>query len=452
MTQQSGFSMTRGDAVTPAMAGKLRRGENRCRRRDAVLFLITGGMLALGTVACNKPAPGPKRADHVAAHSSRYHPDMQRSAATAPSEAEATTTQPAESLASTNAFGGPVGCPVLFVNGDSLTVQEILEPVLDELTEKARTLDPILYANLVRRLTRQQIDLQVSTLVLYQEAKNTYPEKAIEAFDKEADRRIKEAVNLRFQGIQARYEAHLKSLDLTVDDVKKRMQRQVMVQQYMRDKFQPVLREPPRRQLLKYYETHLDEFSTPEKAELFLIEIPYEVELGKPLTKAGPAEIEAARKRCVAQLKRAQEELAAGVEFTAVAKTYSKGLKAIQGGTWGEVSPGALRGRWAKAAEVLFTLEENQVSGIVEGEESAIIVKCGSRTPRQQSSFEEAQARIIERVKDEQFDRLSEDHIRGLLKRATVRPMPEFTQAVEAAAPRPVPVQLAGDEKTPNGS
>lgn len=404
-------------------------------------MLFACAVLLAAANGCEKPNHGPKRADDVAAHTTRYHPDIHRQnhdAATGGSTAAATS--PADTAATAPAAkAGPLGCPVLFVNTDTITVQEVLEPILDELQEKAKTLSPSLYAAAMRSAIQKQIDTQISILLIYEEAKDTYPSKATEFFEKEADRRIKEAINLRFDGIHARYEAHLKALGLTVEDIKNRVKRQVMFEQYMRDKFQPSLREPPRRQLLKYYETHLDQFTKPARAELFLIEVPIAAELKMSIKQATSEDLAAARKRAIAHLKRAQEELAAGVEFEAVAKAYSKGVKAAVGGAWGEISPNTMQGRWAKAAEVLFTLKPGESSDIIETDDAVFIVKCGQSTPAQQVSFEEAQKTIIDRMKEEQFDRVSREHIQKLYDKAIIGPMIEFAQAVQAATPRPAP-------------
>lgn len=398
--------------------------------------------LVMTLSGCDKPDEGPKRADHVAARTVRYHPDLNRRARP---DSRRAATQPASAPAP-----GPVGSPVLFVNGETVAVPEILEPILSELENDARTLAPQAYYSTMVRSVRRQIDLHVSTLLIYEQARNHYPEKAMEAIDKEVDRRLKEIVTERYQGVYARFEAQLKSMDLTPQDVKSRLKRQLMVSQYMRDKYTPILREPPRRDLMKYYQDHLDEFTTPERAELLLIEIPIDAVLGKPRNLATAEELQAVRQKWMAHLRRAREELDSGVDFSAVARAYSKGIKAAQGGAWGEISPGTLQGRWAKAAEVLFTLSENETSDLVVTDESLFLVSCGKRTPRQQVSFEEAQPRIIERIKDEQFSRLSQEHVESLLDKATIRPLAEFTEAVAAAAPRPPPppIEAEPEEKT----
>ncbi len=394
--------------------------------------------IVLALTGCEEPSRGPKRADDKAAHSARYHPDVSRHLEGRPA------TQPADATASAPeeidfmTAPGPVGSPILFVNADTVTISDVLEPIIDELRRQARVLSERDYRDSVVRLVRNQIDVQVSGLVVYQQARTRFSDKKIqEAFDKEVEKRIKEIINDRFGGVFARYEQHLKSLDFTLDDMKERVRRQLMVQEFLRERLRPMLKEPLRRELLRYYENHLADFTTPEKAELFLIEIPLAEEVGKDLSVATADERETARTRARERLQRARDEIESGVEFGAVARAYSRGPLASQGGAWGEISPGSLAKRWAKAADVLFTLRPDQVSGIVETDESLFIVKCGRRTPHNQLTFEQAQAQLVEKLMEEQFNRLRNKYVTDLLRAATIRKDREFLQAVLAAAPRP---------------
>ncbi len=413
--------------------------DSRLMTRTLCLLIAT---LGLTVSACDQSAPGPKRSDHVAAHAARYHPevDPRSESASAPSG-----TQPAEEPAASPraAPGAPVGRPVLFVNGQTLTVQEILEPIYAELEEQAKTLEMGPYRQELRRAVLREVNMQIDGLLVGQEARLGYTDKQIEVFEKEADRRIKETINDHYDGIHARYEAYLKTMDLAINDVKERAKRQAMVEYFLRDRFQPLLREPPRQQLLRFYEQHLDEFTTPEKAELLLIEAPLDRELSGPIDEATPEQVAAARASAKARLERAREELSSGIEFTAVAKSYCRGIKGPQGGSWGQISPRALKGRWAQAAEVLFSLQEGQVSEVIDRPEWLFLVKCGARSPHRRLGFEQAQAGIIERVKQEQFERLTTEYMLNLRGKATVDHLAEFVQACEAAAPRPAPRRAA---------
>jgi len=411
----------------------------RRARRAGRLIGVVGALFTAGALGCKGTPAGPKRADDQAAHAARYHPDVRRTGAVESPAPEAPATQPSLFTHPGHSGPGPIGTPVLFVNGDPITVQEILEPLFEDLTRQARLLGEIGYPGYLTRKIGDQIRYQTSTLVVYQQARNAFSEKAGEILDKEVERVIKDVISRRFAGVRARYERHLQKLGLTVADVKERTRREIMVRQFLHERFRPALTEPSRRELKKYYEAHLNEFTTPAKAELFLIEVPIEAELGKPLEQAAAEEIAEARKRARGRLKRAHEELHSGVDFAAAAKRYSKGIHSSSGGAWGEISPGALTKRWAGPAEVLFTLQPGQISEVIESDETVFIVKCGRRTPRHQLSFEQAQAQIITRLKDEQYNRMSSGYVGELLAQATMdrSQQLEFFQAVLAAAPRP---------------
>ena len=415
-------------------------GKQQARRTQSRVDLAPSLIVLAWFVAgCDKPKEGPKRSDDAAAHAHRYHPEVRRAdaigtPASAPARAGAVT-QPSDINFGENSA---IGCPVLFVNGESITVQDVLEPTVDDLAAKARTMSLASYRNYVFRTVNNQIDYLASVAVVYQEAKQKYSgEKEQKAFDKEADRLVKDVVVHRYGGINARYEAHLKSLDLTTSDIKARAKRQAMVMQFLHDQFKPLAREPSRRELLQYYQAHPDEFASPARAQLLLIDIPLEKELGKPVGQAAPAELAGARERTRAQLTRAREELDSGVEFAAVARKYSKGIRASAGGDWGEITPGSLTGRWAKAAEVLFQLKAGQISDIVDNSDTLFIVKCGKLTPAVKLTFEQAQEQIIGRLADEEFNRQRDAYVQQLLAKATVGRRQDFFEAVLAAVPRP---------------
>ena len=392
-------------------------------------------VLLLAGFACKDDEIKPKYADHEAAHRRRYHPAVDRSGAdtrpeptTSPAPAGTTATRP-----------NPFGSPVLFVNRQTITVQDVLEPILDDLLTKAEGLPLPTYQGYVQREVAQQIDFQIGLAVVYEQAQLSYTEARFEeAFQKEAERMVRDVINRRFGGVRVRYEQHLKRLDLTMDDITERAKRQVMVMQFLRDRFQPATHEPTRRELMNYYQAHLDAFTTPPRAELFLLEIPLEESLGKPIDRASGDELAEARREARARLEEARSELARGTDFAQVARTYCQGVRARAGGAWGPISPGALTGRWAKAGEVLFSLEPGRHSEIVETDDALFVVKCGQRTPASTLSFEEAQQQILQRIAEEEFDRRRDAYIAQLVARAMIRRRDEFHRSVLSAVGRAV--------------
>ncbi len=412
---------------------------------------MTAVSAALGCIAgCGDKNTGPKRQDHQAAHAVRYHPDIARSQ-------NAPTTQPAasrpfEMTLPSGLPDGATGTPVMFVNAQPLSVQEILEPILPDLVKMANeAVSEREYYRNIAKIIAEQIRNQSSTIVVYEQAKKKLPENVEETLSKEADKAIQRTVNASYGGVYARYETHLKALNMTLKDVKERLKRQILVSSFLHERFEPMVSDPPRRDLLKYYNAHLDDFTTPARAELLMVEIPLPSVLGKPLSQAREQDISAARLAAREELRRAREELDSGADFAAVARRYSKGAQRANGGSWGEITPGSLTGSWAKAADILFALDEGRISGIIETEESSFIVKCGRKTPQKRLSFEEAQTVIIERVRDLEYAQLTSRYIGELLDKAAIDPQQQqlFFVAAVTAAPRPNIKQAIRPPETP---
>ena len=407
----------------------------------------SGFVLAvIGIAGCGDQNVGPKREDHEAAHTARYHPDISREP-TMPTTSPATQ-QASEMILPSELPTGYTGTPVLFVNAQPITVSDVLEPLMPVILKTAGTATSEReYYRSISRLIAEQIRYQASTIVVYEQAKKKLTDALEEVLEKEADKAIQRTINANYDGVRARYEAQLKALNLSMKDVRERIKRQLLVSSFLEERFAPMVADPPRRDLLKYYKAHLNTFTTPAKAELLMIEIPLQVVLGKPVSQATEREIAEARDAARRELRRAAEELESGVDFAAVARRYSKGAQRANGGSWGEISPGSLTGSWAKAADMLFALDEGRFSGIIETEESSFIVKCGRKTPEKQLTFEEAQAKIINEIREQEYGRMSSRYMGELLDKAGIDPrqQQDFFIAVVAAAPRPNIKQAVGN-------
>ncbi len=393
-------------------------------------------ILCLG--GCDSKKQGPKREDHKAAHAAHYHPDVDRSQpATAAASA---TSQPFDLTFPAEIPEGDTGTPVMFVIGKPLTVQEVLEPLMPELQEMARSASSEReYYRSIAKTIAEEIRHQASMIVIYDQAKKKLTESAEEYLAKEADKAIQRVINAHFGGARTRYEAHLAALNLTMKDIQERTKQQLLVSNYLHERFEPLVSDPPRRDLLNYYQAHLKEFTTPAKAELQMIEVPLHEELGKPVSQATEEEISAARQRARDHLRRAREEIDSGVDFASVARTYSKGPQRANSGSWGEISPGTLTGSYAIAGEILFALDEGQISEIIETEDSSFIIRCTRKKPETRLTFEEAQARIIQKVREQEYGRLTSRYIGELLSKASIdeRQRQAFFIAAVLAAPRP---------------
>jgi len=330
-----------------------------------------------------------------------------------------------------------VGPSVMFVNREPITIADVLSPIRRELEKDAERLPPRQYAATAAQKVRRSIDEQMFILVVYREAARSMTEEEEKLYSKRADEEIQRIVNLEFEGRQAKFEKHLADQGLTLKEVREKTKRRLVVYRYLAERFRPLAEHPKRDELKRYYEAHRDEFTTPPRVRMSLIEVSFEGPLRKPRSAATAAEISQARQDALAKARRAREEIESGVPFSAVARAYSDGLKASAGGAWEELDPRSLRPRYERVVRELLRMSAGQVSDVLEGTDAYFIVRCESITPERQMTFEEAQPAIAERLLEQRYQQMQKEYVDGLLRRAVVQNEEEFFRSVLAAAPQP---------------
>jgi peptidyl-prolyl cis-trans isomerase SurA len=125
-----------------------------------------------------------------------------------------------------------------------------------------------------------------------------------------------------------------------------------------------------------YYQENIERYT--EKAEVELKEILFLRE------EADEAQLRKQAQEVITRLR-------AGASFEDLAKRFSDGPTASQGGGIGSFKQGSMA---APIEEVAFQLEEGAVSGIIETEYGFQIIKVVSRTPVQERPLEEVRSEI----------------------------------------------------------
>lgn len=390
-------------------------------------------LLAVALSACdsNKKAKGPNP----------YRRDL-RSADGRVATETAGTTRPAEPPSpspSVYAVSRPVGRtiapPVLFVNKDALTVQDVMRPQLRaRLEKKAALLAPAEYRAELERTLQYELQTEIGLLLIYQEARKAITDKEDEFFTKQADEEIQHLVNLEFGGRHARFEAHLREQGMTVAEFREKTKRRFIAMRTLRERFNNLKEQPSRAELLRYYETHPAEFTSEPKARMSLIEIRF----------VSPGERGVQKPAAREKAEQALAELESGVPFAAVARAYSEGPTRSAGGAWAEISPGSLRPRYQPVVDALFRMQPGERSGIIEGPDAFFIVRCDALAPGRRQTFEEAQDELIERILDQRYAEIQNEYIAKLMRNAILVNEAAFLQALIASAPSPAPPSLGG--------
>ena len=169
------------------------------------------------------------------------------------------------------------------------------------------------------------------------------------------------------------------------------------------DKADPIERPD----LLAYYQTHTDEFNVPAKVKWQQIQ----VSIAGAMTKDDK---KAARKK----LDEAIAELDKGVPFEDVAKTYSDGPHAKEGGSRDWLEAGNLAD--TKLETKLFALPVNEISEIHEGPTSFSVVRVTEKQAAGRQPFEDVQREISRIIENEQRANRPKKFLRELYSSAVI--------------------------------
>lgn len=340
--------------------------------------------------------------------------------------------------------GETIETPILKVNNDVITVREVLEPLRNEFEVAVKEMSLVEYNRFVTRELKTRVIRLIEEVLVYDEASKEITEEMEPAIVKAVDKTEMSRINAEFGGRFSRWEAYLQKTGQKRSDVRHLIRRGLVVRQYLKDTFLPLIEPATRRDLIKYYERNPDEFTKPLRVEMFLIDVPYWEFLEEAERAGGKATWSRLRGRRRIEAKRAAQEhmdkalqeLASGISFDAVAKSYSFGPNRRKGGAWGPVSPGGLTGRWAEAANVLFELDEGRMSDVIKTEDGLLLVRAGKRFEARKIPFAEAQPIIEKKLVQEQQRKMEGDLVMKLRAKAHIGDVESFFIALYKAVPR----------------
>lgn len=336
---------------------------------------------------------------------------------------------------------GAVLPDVLVVDDERISVTDILEPIEQRLEDLARSLPASTYFEEAAKLVRSQIVEHVAQHLIWRRAKTHLTEEMEPQVDKAVAKMEKDRINREFGGRETLYEKYLSKHGRSRDDVKKRLRKVVLIDSYLRDRLLPQINSPRKQELMAYFNSHRAEFSRPERREMFLIDVPVNAFLD---TRRRPTrqEQQEAEAKARAEIEAAQAALQRGETFEEVARARSRGLHTETGGNWGLITKpigeeSALQGHWEAPSRRLFELQPGETSEIIHAANSFFIVRVGQIEPAEEMSFQQAQPRIVDTIRQERFIRLRTEFLQAELEKATIGSLEDFVTRVLRGVPRP---------------
>ncbi len=325
----------------------------------------------------------------------------------------------------------------LMVNGERVTVDDVINPLRPELRARRQAMPPEDYGRYVTDVAVQAMRGRVVDTILYRKASARMSQAERDMLESFVNAELRRRVTSVGNGTQHEYEKLLHAQNRTLDDERDQIRRQLTVQRYLHLNLMPRVQEPTRAELLALYEREKAEGARPERRKMRLIEVRMMNHLDPATADPSRAAQAAARDAAREKAEQAYRRLRSGEPFDAVARELSEGIHAADGGDWGWVGRDSLTERWKAACETLWTLAAGGVSEIVETADGFFIVRCSEIEPAYVPDFETVQPQLVERHRAEKYNDLINGLIEDMIRSARFDPPdiePFLNAVIEAAA------------------
>ncbi len=317
----------------------------------------------------------------------------------------------------------------LMINDRFVSVEDMVRAVAPLLAAIPADVSEAEFRVRAAEILQQEVQRQVDLGLVLPEAKTHLTDQHIAFIDAQVIERQRMLI-AGFDGSRKATEDHYRAQGTTFADVLRQYRDYMTVQIYLRTVFEPAV-SVNRRMLWNYYQEHLqDKYSTPRTVQMQIIEAP----LSEHLKGSRPTEDQRseARAKARAKIDEARAALKAGKDFGDVAKQYSAGPFAAEGGLWPALPAGSFRE--AAVEQAAFALEPGEHSEIIETESGFFLVRAAKVTPGETTRFEDAQADIEKELREQQYRRLRTQFYERLFQRARLQqPRQLVEQGVERA-------------------
>jgi len=332
-------------------------------------------------------------------------------------------------------YGKPeiVAASLLRVNDQFMTIDDVLRACRDELAALPAALDRHDFRQRAEQIIRKEIGNQVLEALIYAEARLRLTDQQTQLIDQEmAD--FQRSMIAESGGSEQKLRAVLARRGEDLEAMLKDRRRRLTIRMFLQQRFYPAV-SIGRRDLWEYYDRNRSEFVTPKQVQMRLIAAPYEKFLPEGIDSPTEGQLRAAAGRARQTIYKAADQLKAGQDFAEVARKNSRGIKAQAGGAWPMMPAGSFRLR--QIEQIAFSLEQGQVSDVIQTETGYYIVKAEKVQPERTVTFEEAQERIEQKLRDRQLRKLEQDYFQMLMKGAHVEQSERFLAvAVDKAVRR----------------
>lgn len=270
---------------------------------------------------------------------------------------------------------------VAMVNGNPILAGDIFVPYSKQFVVMRQQLTEEQFTQAQRELLKRDLPDSIERKLLAHALKTTLKQEQVDQLDTILDAAFKEHVSsllIKTKTASAReLELKLQADGTSLEDIRKTFGEQQLAMQYLSTKSE-VFVQTGRVDLLNYYQENIDKFSHPAQVKWEEIRISFSPEDGRPAA--------------IKKLQQVMHELEQGLSFDEVAKRYSDGATASNGGEWDWTRKGSLADK--NTEQQLFSMKTNEISGVLESPNAFQILKVVHRKDARVTPFEDVQQGI----------------------------------------------------------
>ncbi|MDP1796110.1 MAG: peptidylprolyl isomerase [Planctomycetaceae bacterium] len=293
------------------------------------------------------------------------------------------------------------------VNGAPIFAGDVLDRYGDYLRIARTKLPPEDYAKLREAIIQRDLRGNIERRLLVERMRSGLKPDQAKQFEQHIDKLFETEVAKLKGELKAlsrtELELALAQRDSSLSAVREAFATNRMAMEYLASKVErpPA---PTRPELVEYYQAHLDDYAVPARVKWQQIVSSWD---GRTT-----------RAEARAKITQAQQELQRGVAFEAVAKKFSDGPTAAEGGHWDWTQTGSLAE--SKLEAMLFAEPVGKVSDVWEGKTGYHLIRVIDRQTEGRQPFAEVQDAISEKLQIEAQKNLPQNFVKKLFDEAVI--------------------------------
>lgn len=278
----------------------------------------------------------------------------------------------------------PSGGLVLNVGAETITAQEIIALIVQANQATGKNEDFETFKAKVWPDVANVVLEKTTNILMYHEAKKSAPSDIDERLDKVAEQEVNRFV-AQYKGNYAEAQKVIEEMGMDWDDFRDYIKRSILIESYNKKATSDKL--ITHRELAEYYNAVKEErFKIEGMIEFQLIDI--------DTSKIVADEDTSAKEAALALSEQLLESINRGEDFGELAKEYSHGHRAPQGGLWTPATVGALAEPYDVVEQRCLEMEPGEISGPVVSGKHVFIIRLENKRQEGYEPFEDVQRKI----------------------------------------------------------